>query len=129
METAKEKYKIIEEMISRDNNLLNISKLCKVADVSRSGFYSWRKNKDKREAKEEKDRNDFELILEAYRYRGFDKGARSIHMRLLHTGVNEYQENTKTNEKIQFKMQYKESQSIQKNGKIYADQQYSCQFG
>ena len=46
METAKEKYKIIEEMISRDNNLLNISKLCKVADVSRSGFYSWRKNKD-----------------------------------------------------------------------------------
>ena len=74
-------------MISRDNNLLNISKLCKVADVSRSGFYSWRKNKDKREAKEEKDRNDFELILEAYRYRGFDKGARSIHMRLLHTGV------------------------------------------
>ena len=53
-------------MISRDNNLLNISKLCKVADVSRSGFYSWRKNKDKREAKEEKDRNDFELILEAY---------------------------------------------------------------
>ena len=87
METAKEKYKIIEEMILRDNNLLNISKLCKVADVSRSGFYSWRKNKDKREAKEEKDRNDFELILEAYRYRGFDKGARSIHMRLLHTGV------------------------------------------
>ena len=87
METAKEKYKIIEEMISRDNNLLNISKLCKVADVSRSGFYSWRKNKDKREAKEEKDRNDFELILEAYRYRGFDKGARSIHMRLLHTGM------------------------------------------
>ena len=87
METAKEKCKIIEEMISRDNNLLNISKLCKVADVSRSGFYSWRKNKDKREAKEEKDRNDFELILEAYRYRGFDKGARSIHMRLLHTGV------------------------------------------
>ena len=69
-------------MISRDNNLLNISKLCKVADVSRSGFYSWRKNKDKREGKEEKDRNDFELILEAYRYRGFDKGARSIHMRL-----------------------------------------------
>ena len=66
VETAKEKYKIIEEMISRDNNLLNISKLCKVADVSRSGFYSWRKNKDKREAKEEKDRNDFELILEEY---------------------------------------------------------------
>ncbi len=130
METAKEKYKIIEEMISRDNNLLNISKLCKVADVSRSGFYSWRKNKDKREAKEEKDQNDFELILEAYRYRGFDKGARIYtYETASHRCENEYQENTKTNEKIQFKMQYKESQSIQKNGKIYADQQYSCQFG
>ena len=75
-------------MISRDNNLLNISKLCKVADVSRSGFLQLEKKiKTKEKPKKKKDRNDFELILEAYRYRGFDKGARSIHMRLLHTGV------------------------------------------
>lgn len=37
METAEEKYKIISEMISRDNNLLNISWLCEIAGVSRSG--------------------------------------------------------------------------------------------
>ena len=41
METAEEKYKIISEMISRDNNLLNISWLCEIAGVSRSGYYSW----------------------------------------------------------------------------------------
>lgn len=87
METATEKYKIIEEMISRDNNLLNISELCEIAEVSRSGFYRWRNNHQMRQQKEQKDQKDFELILEAYQYRGYDKGARSIYMRLLHMGV------------------------------------------
>ena len=30
------------------------------------------------------DRKDFELILEAFKHRGYDKGIRGIHMRLLH---------------------------------------------
>ena len=30
------------------------------------------------------DQKDFELILEAYKYRGYDKGIRGIHMHLLH---------------------------------------------
>ena len=37
--------------------------------------------------KEEQDRKDFELILEAYNFKGYDKGRRGIHMRLLHMGV------------------------------------------
>ena len=37
--------------------------------------------------KEKQDREDFILILEAYNYRGYSKGWRSIRMRLLHTGV------------------------------------------
>lgn len=44
-ETAKEKYKLIEEIISRDNNLLNISWLCEIAEVSRSDYYAWLSNK------------------------------------------------------------------------------------
>jgi hypothetical protein len=36
-----EKFKIIEQMLMRDNNLLNISWLCECAGVSRSGYYSW----------------------------------------------------------------------------------------
>ena len=42
---------------------------------------------DSRAQREEQDRRDFELILEAYRFRGRDKGARGIHMRLLHMGI------------------------------------------
>ena len=37
--------------------------------------------------KEKKDEADFLLILEAYNYRGYSKGWRSIRMRLLHIGV------------------------------------------
>ena len=36
---------------------------------------------------EEQDMADFQRILKAYNYRGYAKGARSIHMRLLHEGV------------------------------------------
>lgn len=38
--------------------------------------------------KEKQDQEDFKLILEAYKYRGYSKGSRSIRMRLLHMGVN-----------------------------------------
>ena len=37
-----------------------------------------------REKKEEQDRKDFELILEAYKMHGYTKGARGIQMALLH---------------------------------------------
>ena len=30
---------------------------------------------------------DFRLILEAYSFRGYDKGVMGIHMRLLHMGI------------------------------------------
>ena len=42
------------------------------------------KEKDSREKREAKDRADFNIILEAYKYRGIDKGVKGIHMRLLH---------------------------------------------
>ena len=85
METAEEKYKIISEMISRDNNLLNISWLCEIAGVSRSGYYSWvsRDNSDS----EQNDKNDFDKILEVYKVRGYNKGARTIQMILSQRGI------------------------------------------
>ena len=55
-----------------------------MAGVSRSGYYNWESNASKREADELKDRADFDLILEAYRYKGINKGVRGIHMHLLH---------------------------------------------
>lgn len=78
------RYRIIHETVSKDNNLLNISYLCEIAGVSRSGYYYWRDHHANRLSSEEADQRDFELILAAYQFRGYDKGARGIHMRLLH---------------------------------------------
>lgn len=66
---------------------MNITHLCDIAEVSRSGYYNWKHNKDKRKEKEANDRKDFEYILHAYRYRGYHKGARSIYMRLQHMNI------------------------------------------
>ena len=78
------KYEIIQAMTARDNNLLSITALCEIAGVSRAGYYRWCATAPSRELREAQDRADFELILEAYQYRGYAKGARSIYMRLLH---------------------------------------------
>jgi transposase InsO family protein len=84
---SKVKFGIIYDCIKNDRNVLSISYMCELAGVSRSGFYEWLKAAPARELRDEKDRQDFELILDAFRFRGYAKGARSIHMRLLHTGI------------------------------------------
>jgi putative transposase len=81
------KYKYIKEVTSQDNNLLNISLLCKTAGVSRSGYYQWLNSVNTRNLKDEHDRREFEIILKAYKFRGYDKGSRGIHMRLLNQGI------------------------------------------
>lgn len=80
---ASDKYKIIKVTSEKKNIKFTIAELCDIASVSKSGYYNWLNNADKREIKEEQDRNDFELILEAYNYKGIKKGAKSIYMRLL----------------------------------------------
>ena len=85
--SPEEKFKIIQEMTLRDNNELNIKWLCEYAGVSRSGYYNWLSSHKKRQSREEADRADFELILTSYKFRGYNKGRRSIYMRLLHMGV------------------------------------------
>ena len=84
METSENKFEIIHETISKANNTLSVKMLCEIAGVSRSGYYNWVHSADKRTEKELQDRADFELILEAYSFRGYDKGAQGIYMRLLH---------------------------------------------
>ena len=79
------KFAIIREATLRDDNLLKISTMCRIAGVSRSGYYNWCASTSARLAREDADRRDFDLILEAYCFRGYDKGARGIHMRLLHS--------------------------------------------
>ena len=78
------KYVLIREATRQDNNLLKISTMCEIANVSRSGYYRWCAAEGDRRSREVTDRADFDLILEAFQYRGYAKGARGIHMRLLH---------------------------------------------
>ena len=81
------KYEIIHTAVTRENNVLSISRMCEIAGVSRSGYYAWAAAAPVREKREEADRKDFDSILEAYKFRGYAKGARGIHMRLLHVGI------------------------------------------
>ena len=71
-------------MVQKENNLLTVSILCEIAKVSRSGYYNWVKSENIRIEKENNDRKDFEIILQAYQYRGYNKGAKGIYMRLIH---------------------------------------------
>ena len=84
METEKNKFEIIHEVVSKENNMLNISKLCDIAGVSRSGYYRWVSAAKYREEQEQKDKADFEIILKAYTQRGYNKGAKGIYMNLIH---------------------------------------------
>lgn len=82
--TTSRRFEIIEETLHDENNMVTVSDLCRLSGVSRSGYYRWLGAADKRRQREQQDREDFERILEAYKYRGRAKGARGIHMRLLH---------------------------------------------
>lgn len=81
---AEVKYSLIYEAVRQDDNLLNISSLCRLAGVSRSGYYAWLEAAPLRQSREESDIADFALVKQAYEFRGYKKGARSIYMRLLH---------------------------------------------
>ena len=80
-------YEIIQETLQAAGNSLSVSSLCSMAGVSRSGYYAWLKAGPIREAQEQKDREDFDLVLEAYRMRGYSKGAKGIYMALRTSSV------------------------------------------
>lgn len=77
-------FEIIYNTLQISSNSLSVSYLCSIAGVSRSGYYAWVKAAPVREAQEEQDRKDFDLILSVYKKRGYKKGAQSIYMGLLH---------------------------------------------
>lgn len=78
------KFEVIQKTLEDADNELNVSILCDIAGVSRSGYYRWVKAINVREEREQKDREDFEIILKAYNQRGYSKGARSIYMCMVH---------------------------------------------
>ena len=87
MDSTGERFEAIRTALADRSNVLTVKELCQLAGVSRSGYYNWMSSQRARELREERDRAAFEQILEAYRFRGYAKGVRGIHMRLLHMGI------------------------------------------
>lgn len=81
------KFEVIQNTLQKTGNKLSVTMLCDIAGVSRSGYYRWANATDVRARREQKDREDFELILKAYSQRGYSKGARGIYMCMIHWDV------------------------------------------
>ena len=79
-----EKFELIHEIVQDPENTFTIKQLCELNHVSRSGYYNWLHSLEAKAAKEEQDRADFDLILQAYLKHGRKKGARQIYMVLQH---------------------------------------------
>ena len=75
MDSAGERFAAIQEALADRKNILTVKELCELAGVSRSGYYNWVRSERARETREQRDRADFEWILEAYRFRSYAKGA------------------------------------------------------
>lgn len=84
MEKASYKFEVIHNTLQECPGVFNVSILCELAGVSRSGYYAWKKAAPAREEREARDKADFALILTIFQKRGYAKGARSIYMGLLH---------------------------------------------
>lgn len=109
------KYEIIYEMTKQNGNRLSVSTLCEIAGVSRSGYYNYLSTEDVRLKREEQDRKDFQKILEAYNFRGYNKGGtQHIYAAAAYGSADTYerQEDTSADEKIWTVLSYPEGKSV-----------------
>jgi len=56
------KFEVIQKTLLEEDNKLNVSMLCDIAGVSRSGYYRWVNAANVRKERENKDKEDFGLI-------------------------------------------------------------------
>ena len=95
-----------------------VTELCGIAGVSRSGYYAWLGAEQARQARETRDQADFQLILAAYRFRGYDKGVRGIHNAAsVHRCSDECEEDPAAYEEIQPFLSDSESKSVPPDAK------------
>ena len=128
---AHAKYQIIYDTMQKNDNLLNVAAMCEIAGVSRSGYYHYLSTEDQRMEREEQDRQDFLLILKAYQYRGYHKGARSIYMRLLHMEppiVMNIKKIRRLMKKYNLQCPYPQGKSLSENGKSNGNCIYRTQY-
>jgi transposase InsO family protein len=73
-------YQLIQKTIEQNGFKRMTRYFCDLLEVSRSGYYSYLKASDSREAREKLDLELKEIILMAFNRRGYKKGSRSIKM-------------------------------------------------
>jgi putative transposase len=84
--TPSNAYQLIQETIEQNGFKRMTRYFCDLLEVSRSGYYSYLKASPIREVREQLDLEVKEIILKAFKRRGYKKGSRSIKMIL----ENEY---------------------------------------
>ena len=75
-------FELIHGLISKFNIKGMTKQLCKISNVSTSGFYRFLNTQTHRNTKENKDLKSRDIILKAFNHRGYKKGSRSIKMTL-----------------------------------------------
>ncbi|MCI8648312.1 MAG: hypothetical protein HFE76_16310 [Firmicutes bacterium] len=93
------KFEATQKTLQTEDNQLSVKMLCEIAGVSRSGYYRWINSADVGEEREQKDREDFKLILKAYNQRRYRKGGTEhlyVHGSLESSGHHECKENKTT---------------------------------
>ena len=75
-------FELIHNLISKFNLKGMTKQLCKISNVSTSGFYRFLNTQTYRNTKEDKDLKSRDIILKAFNHRGYKKGSRSIKMTL-----------------------------------------------
>lgn len=130
MDSAGERFAAIQEALADRKNILTVKELCELAGVSRSGYYNWVRSERARETREQRDRADFEWILEAYRFRSYAKGARGIHMRLLHMGVRMNVKKIRpAHAEVPSHLPHSEAESLPQITEVYPDGQHRGESG
>lgn len=76
------KFELIKQALEQSECTLSVSEMCRIAGVSRSGYYNWIDSEDVRQSREAADRADFELIVETYRFREYANGTRGISVKI-----------------------------------------------
>lgn len=75
-------FELIYNLISKFNLKGMTKQLCKISNISTSGFYKFLNTQTYRNTKEDNDLKSRDIILKAFNHRGYKKGSRSIKMTL-----------------------------------------------
>lgn len=81
------KFRLINELYKADKRKFHITDLCKIANVSRSGYYNWVTSESMRTRREKRDHESYLMVSEIFYKKKQKSGWRVIKMELEHKGI------------------------------------------